>query len=255
MKTKNNQLDYLLKFFNVSRPWDVTWVHKANDLERFNIYSTSPDIMMMEGDIIFSKDDKEVIMAHTPETASDLTFEKWFSTLIENKKGAKLDFKMPHAIIPAFEIMQGVKDVSIPIFITADIIEGPGGKTSLFETEEFINLSKKYFPEATLSIGWTTGASGREFTSEMIKQGIEVASNWEGHVTFAIRSSLIKKSWETVKNIFDNPNYTITIWNDFNYLDEVFGSGELVKWMKDNIDMDKTFYDITGSEEKPIRLW
>lgn len=254
MKIKNSQLDYLLKFFNVQKPWDVIWVHRANDLKRFSKYSTSPDIMMMEGDILLSKDGKEVIMAHPLETASDLTFEKWFSTLIENKKGAKLDFKTPHAIIPAFEIMQSIKDISIPIFINADIIRGPGGKISLFETEKFISLSKKYFPKTTLSIGWTTAASEGKFTSEMIKQGIEAASEWEGHVTFAIRSSLIIKSWKAIKNIFDNPNYTITIWNSSNHWDEIFDSGELVKWMKDNIDEDKTFYDIIDFEENPIRF-
>lgn len=254
MKRNNNQLDYLLKFFKVQKSWDVTWVHKSNDIERFNMYTTSSDIMMLEGDIILSKNGRELIMAHPPQTASDLTFEKWFLTLIENKKGAKLDFKTPRAIILAFEIMQNIKNINIPIFINADIIEGPGGKTSLFETEEFVSLSKKYFPEATLSIGWTTGALNGEFTPEMIKQGTEVASEWDGHVTFAIRSSLIVKSWEVIKNIFDNPNYTITIWNDFNYWNEVFSSGELVKWMKNNVDKDRTFYDITDSEENPVRL-
>ena len=254
MKTENNQLDYLLKFFKVQKPWDVTWVHKANDLERFSRYSASSNVMMMEGDIMLSKNGKEVIMAHPLETASDLTFEKWFSTLIENKKGAKLDFKTHHAIIPAFEIMQSIKDISIPIFINADIIEGPGGKISFFETEEFISLSKKYFPKATLSIGWTTSTLDEKFTSEMIERGIEAASKWEGHVNFAIRSSLIIKSWKAIKKIFDNPNYTITVWNSSNHWDEIFGSGELSKWIKDNVDRDKTFYDIIDSEEKPVRL-
>lgn len=251
---KNNQLDYLLKFFNVQKPWDVIWVHKVNDIERLNKYVISSDAMIAEGDIILSKNGKEIVMAHPPETLSNLTFRKWFSMLVENRRGAKLDFKTPHAIIPAFEIMQSINNTSIPIFVNADIIKGPEGKTSLFKREEFVNLLKKYFPKATLSIGWTTAPVSEKFTSEMIREGIEAAYGWEGHVTFSIGSSLIVKSWEVIKDIFDNPNYTITIWNDFNYWDEAFGSGELAKWIKDNVDKDKTFYDLIDFEEKPVRL-
>lgn len=251
---KNNQLDYLLKFFNVQNPWDVIWVHKVNDIERLNKYVVSSDAMIVEGDIILSKNDKEVVMAHPPETLSNLTFRKWFSMLVENRRGAKLDLKTPNAIIPAFEIMQSINNTSIPIFVNADIIKGPEGKTPLFKIEEFVNLLKKYFPKATLSIGWTTAPASEKFTSEMIREGIEAAYGWEGHVTFSIGSSLIVKSWEVIKDIFDNPNYTITIWNDFNYWDDVFGSGELAKWIKDNVYKNKTFYDLIDSEEKPARL-
>lgn len=251
---KNNQLDYLLKFFNVQKPWDVIWAHRVNGAERFNEYATSSDVMIVEGDIILSKNKKEIVMAHPPKRLSDLTFQKWFSMLVENRKGAKLDFKTPHAIIPAFEIMQSIKNINIPIFINADIIKGPKGKTSLFKVEEFVNLLKKYFPKATLSIGWTTSHASEKFTSEMIREGIEAAYGWEGHVTFCIKSSLIIKSWEVIKDIFDNPNYTITIWNDYSYWGDVFGSGELVKWIEDNVDKDKTFCDLIDFEEKPIRL-
>jgi len=93
MKKDNNQLDYLLKFFKVQKPWDVTCAHRVNNLQRLNEYMASSDIMMVEGDIILSKDSKEAVMAHSPETESALTFEKWFSILLENKKGAKYVFK------------------------------------------------------------------------------------------------------------------------------------------------------------------
>lgn len=49
---------------------------------------------MIEADIIMrSHDPKEPIMAHPPDTDSDITLKEWLEGVKAHDKGIKLDFK------------------------------------------------------------------------------------------------------------------------------------------------------------------
>lgn len=49
---------------------------------------------MLEADIIIrGRDPKEPIMAHPPDTDSDITLREWLEAAKEHDKGIKLDFK------------------------------------------------------------------------------------------------------------------------------------------------------------------
>lgn len=59
----------------------------------------------MEADILFIESmHQEPIMAHPPETQSDLTFTEWLNFTINTKKGLKLDFKTANSIEPCLKI-------------------------------------------------------------------------------------------------------------------------------------------------------
>jgi len=109
----------------------------------------------------------EPILAHPPELRSDLTFAHFAQIIREhnakggNLVGIKLDFKDPAAVIPVLNVLSAVgvgKD--IPIWVNADIWQGPGGGIPKFKPVEFLEACRKYCPLASLSVGWTTGPGG-----------------------------------------------------------------------------------------------
>ena len=63
--------------------------------------------MFLEADILFKEDKhNEPIMAHPPQTDSDLTFTEWLRASLPSGKGLKLDFKTPNAIEPCLKILK-----------------------------------------------------------------------------------------------------------------------------------------------------
>lgn len=63
---------------------------------------------MLEGDVQVDKSGT-VIMAHPPETTSDLTLEQFLTGALDNKKGVKLDFKSPEASAAGFPLVNKMK--------------------------------------------------------------------------------------------------------------------------------------------------
>lgn len=63
--------------------------------------------MFLEADILFIETiHTEPIMAHPPDTQSDLTFSQWLDLVISKGKGLKLDFKTANSIEPCLKILQ-----------------------------------------------------------------------------------------------------------------------------------------------------
>ncbi|MSS73647.1 MAG: DUF2181 domain-containing protein [Candidatus Latescibacteria bacterium] len=63
---KNKRVNSVLSFFNVARPWDVSWAHRVNSQAALQKYCASPGVMMIEGDISRSAETGQMIMAHPP---------------------------------------------------------------------------------------------------------------------------------------------------------------------------------------------
>ena len=74
------------------------------------------------------------------------------------KKGIKLDFKRTDILPKSLKIVQSLLDrVNFPLWINADIIQGPGfmevPKVGIVDGNQFLKLTKQYVPSATLSPG------------------------------------------------------------------------------------------------------
>jgi hypothetical protein len=115
-------------------------------------------------------------MAHDPITSQHADFppfSQWLSVTLRhmsnpgNKKiGLKLDFKDFSAVEPCLkEIKKHHALIShkYPIWLNADILQGPHGRPSSIDASEFVQLCKDYgfveLDECTLSLGWTTGTN------------------------------------------------------------------------------------------------
>ena len=80
------------------------------------------------------------IMTHPPNTVSDLSFEDFILSIHnENnsindkaeKKGVKLDFKDPNAVVCCLKFLKSIS-FDAPVFVNADIWTGNGGTGCTF---------------------------------------------------------------------------------------------------------------------------
>jgi hypothetical protein len=240
----------ILPFFQVTRPWDIVWHHGVNSWEKLRRCCAAPFSMMVEGDIAYSKTHKQLIMAHPPDTESDLTLKEWLAYIVKMHKGAKLDFKEAALIPESLELVKTlVKD--IPIVLNADTIQGPHGEKPSCTTQHFIAQCSPLGSDVLLSIGWTTedppvGA----YTPSMITQMLEECAGFSGPITFPVRACFLQSSWEQIQPLFWAPQHSITIWNA---LTEDLPPA-LLTWIKETIDPQRAFYDLTGPDGLPLRL-
>ena len=128
----------------------------------------------------------------------------------------KLDFKELEAMGPVLEIVsRRKKDIKGPVWVNADIVEGPYGKNvTMIPSIFFENVNA--FPDVTLSIGWTTGrkdSRNLNYTMEMAKEMYELSKTLQQPVTFPVYSALIRSSWEVFDWLLQQSRaYTLTIW-------------------------------------------
>ena len=66
--------------------------------------------MFLEADILYENEMIEPIMAHPPQTESDITFKEWLDRSVSSKKGLKLDFKSPKAVEPCLNYVQELQE-------------------------------------------------------------------------------------------------------------------------------------------------
>lgn len=229
---------------------DIRWSHAVNSKEKLLRFLGDLETDFIESDIRLSLQQGIPVAAHPPETESDLTFEKLITSLETSRKGLKLDFKDPEILLPCLERLRGSKLQQI-VFLNADVLQGNGASPSKFDADEFIELSRKIYPQGILSLGWTTVAdSEKSYTKENIDEMLKLCEKYElNEATFPVRACLLPKSQEELQRLTSLENYTLTIWNN----EPV--SQELASWIKKHTDPRKTFYDFIDDNKEPLRLW
>jgi len=239
-------MKHLLSFFRVESPWDIKWAHAVNNLERLEQHCNSSETMMIEGDI--SLKEENVVMAHDSDQEADITFDIWIEKIADSGKGAKLDFKDPLAVLYCLGKLQKI-DLENPIFLNADILQGPGGWISKFEPIKFIGLCKKHYPKGILSLGWTTGyLPDLKYTKDMVYQMLGIIKDFDYLITFPIRACYTKRSYAELQILTQKPTQTLTIWN----YEPV--SADLKIWIKNSFNHHKTFCDLIDEKGNPVYL-
>jgi len=265
-------IENITSSFGVERVGDITWAHRANNRGILKKYARSPEVMMVEGDVLYSPvlsrssglETGGAVMAHDYDQKIDLTFEEWLKIILEVGKGAKVDFKrvksgVREAATAAAEfclgVLERVWDPRVPLVLNADVYLGPNGEDSSFaplDPREFVRQCDEYRrhcnPNVLLSLGWVTAYSkSGEYTDEMITAMLAAVV---GPATFPIRACFIRDSWGQIQRLLDDPQHTLTIWNNESVSDE------LCEWLREETDPGRTFYDIVDPTNlSPIRLW
>jgi len=233
---------------------NITWAHAVNSKERLTDALKGP-AQMLEADIVMGttkrKSDSEhevPIMAHPPNTTSDLSFNKFLSAVIKHnieersKKGIKLDFKQLDCVEPVLqELRDKKKSINFPVWLNADVLPGPvNATTSPLDGKRFITLMKELLPKATLSLGWTTrywsddenqestrgqkarkiisGQYTKDHVDEMVKLWNDSGVDSSTVVTFPVRCAIASQSVDALVDLLDRvgTKSTLTLWSPVN---------------------------------------
>ncbi|EZA62872.1 hypothetical protein DMN91_003152 [Ooceraea biroi] len=241
----------------------IVWAHAVNSLAELEKALSSADIMMLEADVTLGKLNNATgsnstdipIMAHPPNTESDLSLENFLNINIENNgtKGIKLDFKSIEAFEKSKEVLKNLRHgLKFPIFLNADIISGPVNATATpLDAKAFLQGATKIMPECTLSVGWTT-RYGKEsnitegrYSIEHINKMIDVlkGNHISQPVTYPVRAGLAANDIDVIKILLKNTtftNATLTIWSSEG---DSVDAAQLSKLIK-SVGVDKVYVDV-----------
>jgi hypothetical protein len=235
----NELLKKFLNERNLKGIGDIKWAHAVNNTKYLEQALSNADVHFIEVDISLSKELKPIAAHYNDE--SDLSFEQLLNLVKQSDKGLKLDFKDQKALLPCLKQLQS-SNLHQPVILNADILSAENNAPSAtIPPEEFINGCHEFYPDCLLSVGWRTNYDST-YTSEDIIKMLQLCRNIK-EVTFPIRASILPRSWENIKKLLEKDGYTMTIWNS-EPLDY-----DLKKWIEQNTDPKKCFYDFTTSKQ------
>ncbi|XP_041855021.1 protein FAM151B [Melanotaenia boesemani] len=244
----------LLYFLNQNRiprrdAAQLSWSHAVNSRSRLTEALTGSS-HMMEADVIMrGYDPKEPIMAHPPDTDSDITLREWLEEVKTHHQGLKLDFKSLEALSPSLALLVNWLDgASQPLWINADILCGPGGQARPVEAEAFLSAVSALPAHIVLSLGWTTGwtAGGPNpgYSWDMVHLMEERCRNLRHPITFPVRAALLAQSFSQLSWLLQQSDrYSLTVWTG--HSDE-FRAQDLLAY-REEFDVSRIYYDLPDS--------
>lgn len=199
-------------------------------------------------------------MAHPPDIDSNLTLSDFLNKTVGSTKGIKLDFKTITVVQPSFQMLKSKlsgKVFNNPIWLNADILPGPCYDKVCIPVDhiQFPALCKHYFPEATLSISWTTGSDMTRqenyFSwSQVISMG-KLASQIIQPITFPMRAVLLQRSATQIDCLLNLSHaFTITVWSSSR--DKVEVKDLVVLWQRLS-DHSRIYYDLPSEQDKAFK--
>ncbi|KAM8960816.1 protein FAM151B [Pelodytes ibericus] len=252
-----NIIDYFLSK-NMIRKRDgaeVTWYHAANSKAQLT-EALQSDAHMIEADVLLRASANTVpIMAHPPATDSDITLYEWLTEVSSTNRGIKLDFKSLEAVQPSMEILQALStNIRQPVWINADILAGPGGKAKPVDAKEFLQVVTTFFPDVTLSLGWTTGwnhdQNNEGYSWEMVKEMEEICKVLNQPVTFPVRAALVRQSWTQLHWLLKNSHrYSLTVWAG---KDDLYPVEDLL-YIRENSEKHCIYYDVFEPQNSALK--
>ncbi|XP_069080586.1 protein FAM151B [Pleurodeles waltl] len=256
---KEGILDYFLNNNQIKRKdgAEIIWYHAANSKSQLKDALTGA-AHMIEADVLLrgqGSGSEEPIMAHPPQTDSDITLLEWLNEVLQTSKGIKLDFKSLEAVKPSMILLQQRKmSLKRPLWINADILPGPCGSPQAVDAECFLNTVISFFPDVTLSLGWTTGwhpdKNNEGYSWEMVRKMECICSTLSQPVTFPVRAALVRQSWDELLWLLQQSNrYSLTIWTG---RDDKYPTEDLL-FIRENLNADRVYYDVLEPQNSEFK--
>lgn len=192
MSSKESQIEGLcgcvLAFFEIEEAASVTWAHAVNSKLGLEAALADEGVMMLEADVVMGCCGVP-IMAHPPNTRSDVTLEEWVDTIIQSqltgkcgRKGMKIDLKDLSVVEPCVRMLCLKKAMlvktQLPLWMNADVLLGPDGR-HLHPLDPMIFFAQceelNFIPSVVMSLGWTTGSRSMcGYSAAMVDEMLEL---------------------------------------------------------------------------------
>ncbi|XP_010121058.1 PREDICTED: protein FAM151B [Chlamydotis macqueenii] len=213
---------------------------------------------MIEADVLLrggKGGNGDPIMAHPPETDSDNTLQEWLKEIVSTNKGIKLDFKSLEAVQPSLELLDHMKEhLRQPVWINADILPGPNGSNAVVDANGFLDTVTSFFPNVTLSLGWTTGwhpdKHNKGYDWMMVKEMAQICSTLSQPVTFPVRAALVRQSASELSWLVQQSDrYSLTVWTG---KEDVYSVEDLL-YIRENFDKSRVYYDVSEPQNSEFK--
>ncbi|XP_039305033.1 protein FAM151B isoform X2 [Solenopsis invicta] len=237
----------------------IVWAHAVNSRAKLEEALLSKDVMMLEADVVLGNLNNNTemipIMAHPPNTTSDLSLEDFLNITSNSRMGIKLDFKTDEAFENSKSILKNWRSILVkrPVFLNADILAGPVNATTIpLNATAFLKGANETMPESILSIGWTT-RYGKEFnvtegqyTVEQLKNMTDILkeNSVTQSVTYPVRACFAAGNIDGIKDLLKNTtsyNSTLTIWSSKNDSVDATKLSELIR----EVGVKKVYVDVS----------
>lgn len=234
---------------------EIEWSHAANNKAKITAALQGPT-HMIEADILMrGQDPVEPIMAHPPQTDSDINLRDWLTEVVASDKGIKLDFKSLEAVAPSMGLLGDVRArLAGPVWINADILHGPGGQAAPLEPKAFLEAVGPGSPGDVLSLGWTTGwvtdaDENPGYSWEMVRAMEEVCRNLRQPITFPVRAALLSNSLPQLQWLLQQSDRSsLTVWTGQS---DVFPLSDLLPYRR-AFDPSRIYYDLSDSQRSEV---
>ncbi|XP_002730456.1 menorin-like [Saccoglossus kowalevskii] len=229
---------------------NIIWAHGVNSKEE--LYDAlNDDTMMLEGDIVLEgmgteNETDTPVMAHPPLVYSDITLAEWLYGITETDKGMKLDFKDINAVDISMQMVRDMEArIHQPLWVNADIVEGPNSNKEPIPPVEFITSCNLGFPFTVMSLGWTTFflpfLDDDMYTWTMIYDNLRYSYPLKNPVTFPVRALWVITSWPKFIWLLGlRERFSITVWHGT--LDPVDVNGLVA--LRKHGDVKRIYYDL-----------
>uniref|UniRef100_A0A915Q7D0 Uncharacterized protein n=1 Tax=Setaria digitata TaxID=48799 RepID=A0A915Q7D0_9BILA len=182
---------------------------------------------MIEGDVFLYHQRKHrnraIPLMSTPLKIADrITFKEWLREVAKLRKVIKINVRSTAAVRPVLQYLFAASDeISSPVVLHANVFRSPRSKEVPVDATEFIAGAKEYFPDATLSFGWTK-SNLSELTIPQINmdwheliQILALIKEVDQPLMLAVRLSTAAWSSEQIAFVLGvRPTISALIWSD-----------------------------------------
>ncbi|NWR38918.1 F151B protein, partial [Tachuris rubrigastra] len=178
------------------------------------------------------------ILAHPPDTDSDITLKEWLTEMVNTNKGIKLDFKSPDAVGPSLELLGQVEQqLRRPVWINGDILAGPGGSRPALNAQSILSTVTSTFPDGFINP--VLFPAGYEWG--MVEEMSQLCQALSQPVTFPVRAVLVPHSLSALRWLIQQSDrYSLTVWTG---KDDIYSVEDLLS-IRENFDKSRVYYDI-----------
>ncbi|NXN16580.1 F151B protein, partial [Indicator maculatus] len=181
------------------------------------------------------------IMAHPPETDSDITLQEWLQEIVNTDKGIKLDFKSLEAVKPSLELLQHMKQhLRQPVWINADVLPGPNGSNAAVDAKVFLDtVTSNSLLVFVIGYDWV-----------MVTEMAQICSTLLQPVTFPVRAALVPQSVSELCWLMQqSERYSLTVWTG---REDVYSVEDLL-YIRENFSKSRVYYDILEPQNSEFK--